>query len=166
MNGRARVICITQLCYCWFIGIAVLSVIEGCHKKQGNTEMKKWTHDSGRVSRVLPVLKEVETCAWREGVENDRSGGMVPGPSSQFIRGYAIVSGSTLESITTSYTWEESMLKPSELDLPEEVIGGLSGTLLESPSLVHTLPSISTYHNGRVVISPKNRFVYFDLIKD
>lgn len=158
---------VSQIRHCLFIGVAALLLIEGCSKHTGSSAVNKWTMDSAKVLRILPILTEVESCAWHEGILQDRSGGFVPGPSSHFIRGYAVISRANMESVATAYVWEVSKSKSSELDLPEGTVGQqLRGTLLESPGLVHSLPGISTYHKGRVLICPEDGFVYFDLVKD
>jgi hypothetical protein len=119
------------------------------------------------VTRVLPILNDVDRCAWHEGVAVDRSGGRVPAPSACFLRGYARISERNVQRLRTNYKWVASGRDLSELDLPQGEMGHVpGGELLESPDLIRSLPSISAYHQGRIVLSPKDGFVYFDLIKD
>lgn len=123
--------------------------------------------DSAVVSRVLPILDDVQTCAWQQGAAEDRSGGLVPGPSAAFIRGYAIISRPNVECLKVKYRWTPSSTVQTDLELPQgTAIPEIGAELLESQDLIDNLPAISAYHHGRILFCPKDGFVYFDLIKD
>lgn len=154
-----------------FSSLAVVLLPVGCARqaKEGADDPTavQWHTDRAVVTRVLPILNDVERCAWHEGVAEDRSGGWVPAPSAYFLRGYALISKHNVERLTTNYKWVAGECDLSELNLPQGEMGHVpGGELLESPDLIRSLPSISTYHQGRIVLCPKDGFVYFDLIKD
>ena len=129
--------------------------------------MKKmdWRTDPSRVTQVLPFLKDIKTCAWRPGIVQDRSGGAVPGPSAVFMRGYAVIGEANANELGAAYQWIESEKKTSELEVPDGA-PQLRGRLLESAELNRKLLSISSYPEGRILFSPDDRFVYFDVIKN
>lgn len=136
-------------------------------KDVGKESHADWKHDATIAMKIVPILTEVESCAYRSGVIADRSGGFVPGPSAYFFRGHAVVSAANMKRILEGDSWTASNVRPESLEFQKlEGEPPLNGGVLTSNSLTNRLPSLSTYHSGRVFVLPEKRLVYFDLVND
>jgi hypothetical protein len=156
-----------DLCRLTTFAFAAMFSCIGCGELSRKAPIKKWVTDNARVSRALPILTDIQSSEWHAGIAEDRSGGLVPAPSSVFMRGYAIIGRTNVDDLMAKYEWDRSDVKSSDLDLPPGALEKhLRGSLLESPDLVGSLHSFSPYGVGIVLICPEDGFVYFDIIKD
>lgn len=125
-----------------------------------NVNVPRWNSDSLVIQKQLPFLGTIKRCAWRSGVAEDRSRG-VPGPSSVFLKGYAILEDKAFEHVHAQYDWT-----PKKNVDPAPGDAKFSGPLLESVQLIQRLHTLSTYQRGTIYLLPSEKTVFFDVVKD
>jgi hypothetical protein len=144
--------------------LLVLLLLQACSGRKMDAKGHQWRNDADALRQSLPFIGAVVKCAWITGVDQDRSHGL-PGPSSRYLRGYAVLSTASFEELQRKYTWKESNVDTNSLQVPMED-DRLAGDALESTSLTRELPTLSVYHQGRIYLVPQSNVVYFDLIRD
>jgi hypothetical protein len=139
----------------------------GCGNKGATVAATKptWQTDPAAVLKALPFLGPVERVVWKSGVVADRGAG-VPGPSSYYLQGLAVLASDDLQRLQAAYDWKEMAgVTPANLEVPPSE-PALQGPVLESSSLTRALPGLSVYHQGHVYLLPKMQMVYFHVVKD
>lgn len=112
----------------------------------------------------FPFLGDFAACRWESGVAADNSGGLLPAPSSHYIRGFVRLKPEDEKALAAKYEWRESAepgfpaAPPADSGFPPT-----SGKVLESPDLMSKLSSMSTYCIGRILLDPEADMLYFYL---
>ena len=147
--------------------IVIFCLITNCNEKNKEVD-NSWHEDKEPILKRLPFIKDVESCLWKGGVSVDRSEGMVPAPSSYYIKGYVKLTTEDNKKLRRKYKWKIVNSSDYTLEKPdvEKSFVPLSGDLMLSNELISTLVSMTTYRNGVVLLSKENSVLYFDLSQD
>lgn len=130
-----------------------------------NVNVPRWNSDSLVLQKQLSFLGTIKRCAWRSGVAEDRSRG-VPGPSSVFLRGNAILEDKAFEHLQAQYDWTPAKNGNADAFEPAPDDAKFSEPLLESVQLIQRLHVVSTYQFGTIYLLPSEKTVFFDVVKD
>ena len=120
------------------------------------------------LKKRFPFLGEFERCVWVSKVENDRSGGFVPGPSSYSIEAYVVLDPAQTEELLSRYRWTDSagVTMPQPAFPLGDGFPRIGGAAERSEELERALPSLTTFHTGKILLRRFERFIYFKLVKD
>lgn len=124
--------------------------------------------DKPPLKKRFPFLGEFERCVWVSKIENDRSGGRVPGPSSYAIEAYVILDPVQTKELLGRYRWTDSTgeAMPQPAFALGEGFPKITGAAHRSEELERALPSLTTFHSGEILLLPDERLLYLKLVND
>ncbi|MEU3559263.1 hypothetical protein [Kitasatospora sp. NPDC006786] len=146
--------------------ITGLPLVASCTAAEPPTPTPTVRTDLDPLKRRFPQLGSLSGATWVSRVLTQNSVDWVPGPTDVSLDGVAQVEPATLAAITSSGTWEETVI---ECGVPEEIateVGGATGWLHSTAfdeSITRTQYSGSFYFDkqtGRVyfcTVNPKVR---------
>jgi hypothetical protein len=124
--------------------------------------------DKAPLARRFPFLGEFARCTWVSGIEDDRSGGRVPGPSSYSIEAYVDLDPAQTKALLGRYKW--AVLAGETLPQPRFLLGDgfpeVGGAAQRSEELERALPSMTTFARGKILLQPDDHLLYLKLIAD
>lgn len=130
----------------------------------GPPKPPQWRADREPLLKRFPFLGDFQSCSWEGGVAVDGSEGLIPGPSSLYIRGFVRLKPEDKQALLDRYKWEEAPEPgfpgdpPADSGLPE-----IAGAVLESNELMSKLNSMSSFCIGKILLVPESDMLYFDL---
>jgi hypothetical protein len=146
--------------------IACIAVILSSAPNKSSTVA--WSTDLTKARTVLPgFLSGIQKVTWVVVIEEDRSGGFVPGPSSYATMGFAIVDKTTIDILNESkeFVGNESSAKDflshlSDISIKEGRIEWNRFVKLKDQL------SGTNFVSGELLFCPDTRLVFFRLVKD
>ncbi len=120
------------------------------------------------LARRFPFLGNFKHGSWVSGIAQDRSGGLVPAPSSYFIRAYVVMSADDARELLERYPW--TLARGEAIPEPAYPLGEhyprLIGPYYQSEELIRALPSMTTYSSGKILFQREGNLLYLDLVSD
>ena len=89
----------------------------------------------------------------------------MPGPSEFFIRAYVVLEPEQTRELLDRYQWIEST--GDQIPRPIQQLGEgfpqFDGPCWRSDSLMRSLPSMTSYCGGTILLQPEKNILYLDL---
>lgn len=141
------------------IWLLMLFLCGGCFSGS-NRPPPQWRSDKQFLERKLPFLAPVEACRWRIGVFDDREGGLVPGPSSHRLTGYATLTQDQVDRLLKDFRWSSPEQCSFDIGLDGKLLAGVA---YKSNAPVKQVPSGAS---GAFYLFSSEGVIYFDVVID
>lgn len=159
-----------------FVSLAVLVVVAvvtwlvaGCNRQHPKTAVgPAWSNDKIKLGQNMPLFTGIDIATWTVMKETDRSGGLVPGPSSYSTIGFAKVDQKTTDSLTALGTTADdgSALKTVESHLSDVGISPQQCKWKRVTGAERAIIGATKYRKAEMLIDPDTRVVFFRLLTD
>ena len=122
-------------------------------------------NDKAPLMKRFPFLGNFERCSWIAGVAYDGSKGRVPSPSEYFICAYVLLDREQTKALLNQYQWAQS--SSNQIPRPAYPLGegfpNTDGPSWNSDALIRSLPSITSYSSGTILLQPEKNLLYLNL---